>query len=116
MTIAPRLRRRCGRAACASRLGATTRRSNRPPPARRPGDPRAAGVIRGRQEGTRSFVRLRREDLDARFPGLLDAILAADRDGVGAQAGIADDPTASWLASTGESPRPSAEIRLICQN
>jgi DNA-binding transcriptional ArsR family regulator len=54
---------------------------------------RDAGVTRGRQEGTRCFVELRRDDLAARFPGLLDAILAAaQRDSVGAHVGLADDP------------------------
>lgn len=38
---------------------------------------REAGVIRSRVDGTQRYVSLRREDLDARFPGLLDAILAA---------------------------------------
>lgn len=38
---------------------------------------REAGVIEQREEGTSRLNRLRREDLDARFPGLLDAILAA---------------------------------------
>src|SRR4051794_39385599 len=34
---------------------------------------RAAGITRTREEGTRCFVVLRRADLDARFPHLLDA-------------------------------------------
>lgn len=38
---------------------------------------REAGVICQRPEGRRQFIRLRREDLDARFPGLLDLLLAA---------------------------------------
>jgi len=38
---------------------------------------REAGVVAARDEGTRRFSRLRRDDLDARFPGLLDAVLAA---------------------------------------
>lgn len=47
---------------------------------------RDAGVTRTRQEGTRCFVVLRRDDLEARFPGLLAPMLAAaDRDGVGRQ-------------------------------
>ncbi len=41
---------------------------------------REAGVIRQRQEGTSRMNSLRRADLDARFPGLLDAVLAASRD------------------------------------
>jgi len=38
---------------------------------------REAGMTRTRPEGTRRHVSLRRDDLDARFPGLLDALLAA---------------------------------------
>jgi DNA-binding transcriptional ArsR family regulator len=38
---------------------------------------REAGVIEQRQVGTSRLNSLRREDLDARFPGLLDTILAA---------------------------------------
>jgi DNA-binding transcriptional ArsR family regulator len=38
---------------------------------------REAGVIRQRPEGTARLNTLRRDDLDARFPGLLDAILGA---------------------------------------
>ncbi|GAA3765275.1 ArsR/SmtB family transcription factor [Salinactinospora qingdaonensis] len=50
---------------------------------------RDAGVTRTRQEGTRCFVRLRREDLDTRFPGLIEAVLAAaDADGVGNGVGL----------------------------
>jgi DNA-binding transcriptional ArsR family regulator len=36
---------------------------------------REAGVVLQRQEGTARLNTLRREDLDDRFPGLLDAIL-----------------------------------------
>jgi DNA-binding transcriptional ArsR family regulator len=36
---------------------------------------REAGVIRQRLEGTTRLNSLRREDLDARFPGLVDAVL-----------------------------------------
>ena len=38
---------------------------------------REAGVIRQRLEGTTKLNSLRREDLDARFPGLLDSVLRA---------------------------------------
>jgi DNA-binding transcriptional ArsR family regulator len=38
---------------------------------------REAGVIRQRQEGTARLTALRREDLEARFPGLVATILAA---------------------------------------
>ncbi|WP_329080712.1 ArsR/SmtB family transcription factor [Streptosporangium sp. NBC_01469] len=37
---------------------------------------REAGVICQRPEGRKLFIRLRREDLDARFPGLLDLLMA----------------------------------------
>ncbi|GAA5187686.1 helix-turn-helix transcriptional regulator [Rugosimonospora acidiphila] len=37
---------------------------------------REAGVIRQRDEGTRRLNRLRRDDLDALFPGLLDLAIA----------------------------------------
>jgi DNA-binding transcriptional ArsR family regulator len=38
---------------------------------------RQAGVVSCREEGTRHYYTLRRADLDARFPGLLDAVLRA---------------------------------------
>ena len=39
---------------------------------------REAGVLTKRVEGTKSYMCLRKADLDARFPGLLDSILSAD--------------------------------------
>jgi DNA-binding transcriptional ArsR family regulator len=36
-----------------------------------------AGITSERAEGTRKFIRLRRDDLQRRFPGLLDSVLAA---------------------------------------
>jgi DNA-binding transcriptional ArsR family regulator len=38
---------------------------------------REAGVIHQRHEGTTRPTSLRRDDLDARFPGLLETVLAA---------------------------------------
>lgn len=38
---------------------------------------RSAGVVHTRGEGTTHWNRLRRPELDRRFPGLLDAVLAA---------------------------------------
>jgi DNA-binding transcriptional ArsR family regulator len=38
---------------------------------------RAAGVIATRAEGTYKYSRLRRDDLNERFPGLIDSVLAA---------------------------------------
>ena len=40
---------------------------------------REAGITHARAEGTSRFISLRREDLDARFPGLLDTIITAAR-------------------------------------
>lgn len=38
---------------------------------------RGAGITRTRRDGTRCFVRLRSDDLNERFPGVLDSVLAA---------------------------------------
>jgi len=40
---------------------------------------REAGITLTRVEGVYRFIRLRREDLEARFPGLLQAVLKAAR-------------------------------------
>ncbi|MFC4533048.1 ArsR/SmtB family transcription factor [Sphaerisporangium dianthi] len=57
---------------------------------------RDAGLTRTRQEGTRCFVLLRREDVRARFPGLLDVVLAAaEADDVGRQVGLKGGPNAA---------------------
>ena len=50
---------------------------------------REAGIVQVRIEGTRRYHALRRDDLDARFPGLLDAVL---------QAGVGDDREARTYA------------------
>ena len=39
---------------------------------------REAGVLTKRIQGTRGFTRLRKDDLDQRFPGLMDCIIAAE--------------------------------------
>ena len=39
---------------------------------------REAGVIEQHKEGTTKLTSLRREDLDARFPGLLDSVLSSE--------------------------------------
>ena len=72
---------------------------------------REAGVIQQRAQGTTRLNRLRREDLEARFPGLLDCVLkAADHaelldgteastlGGVVAPAAAADAPQRSAVA------------------
>lgn len=53
---------------------------------------RDAGITRTRQEGTRCYVALRGDDLASRFPGLLNAVLAAaEQERVGEQVGTATD-------------------------
>ena len=45
---------------------------------------REAGLVEQWKEGTSKMSRLRRDDVDARFPGLLDAVLtAAEREAAG---------------------------------
>ena len=39
---------------------------------------REAGVLTKRIQGTRGYTRLRKDDLDRRFPGLMDSIIDAD--------------------------------------
>ena len=41
---------------------------------------REAGIVHVRPEGTRRLVTLRRADLDERFPGFLDTIIATTHD------------------------------------
>ena len=43
---------------------------------------REAGIIRQREDGNRRWTTLRGEDLQARFPGLLDAIVTAYEGGL----------------------------------
>ena len=38
---------------------------------------REAGVVRAEADGTRRYYTLRRDDLNERFPGFLDSVLAA---------------------------------------
>jgi DNA-binding transcriptional ArsR family regulator len=43
---------------------------------------REAGITMTRVDGAHRYLTLRRDDLDARFPGLLDAVLTAEPAGV----------------------------------
>lgn len=52
---------------------------------------REAGVMRTRPEGMRCLISLRRADVDARFPGLLDAIM---------RHGNADEPPMATTRTT----------------
>lgn len=55
---------------------------------------REAGVIKQRQQGTTRLNTLRRADLEARFPGLLDTVLRAARASAGGPAAAAASVTA----------------------
>jgi DNA-binding transcriptional ArsR family regulator len=44
---------------------------------------REAGILTKRIQGARGYTRLRKDDLDSRFPGLIDSILSADTQRVG---------------------------------
>ena len=59
---------------------------------------RDAGVIAMRPSGTQHLSSLRRTDLDARFPGLLDAVLSA------AEIALADEGGASRTARSERRP------------
>ena len=62
---------------------------------------REAGVIAMRPVGTQHLSSLRRADLDARFPGLLDAVLGAT------DPGLADaDPPPARAAGGRRRPQP----------
>jgi len=52
---------------------------------------REAGVVRAELDGTRRYYTLRRDDLEARFPGLLDTILDAQEPAARARAAGARD-------------------------
>ena len=46
-----------------------------------PAASRRAGVLTKRIQGTRGYTRLRKDDLDQRFPGLMDSIITAEAKG-----------------------------------
>ncbi|GAA3089955.1 ArsR/SmtB family transcription factor [Streptosporangium carneum] len=51
---------------------------------------RESGVIRQRPSGRKLYITLRRDDLDARFPGLLDLVLSEETFGGAAWQSAAD--------------------------
>jgi DNA-binding transcriptional ArsR family regulator len=63
---------------------------------------REAGVIQQRPQGTTRLNRLRRPDLEARFPGLLDCVLQAAR-----HAELLDDAERAALDSVVAAPPPA---------
>jgi DNA-binding transcriptional ArsR family regulator len=72
---------------------------------------REAGVIHQRDQGTRRLNRLRRDDLNARFPGLLDLAITHGRDilaGWTSQPHPTEKPVRPTTAKNDESSPPSA--------
>ena len=59
---------------------------------------REAGVVRTRPEGRKRMLSLRADDLDKRFPGLLEAVLSAE-------------PPKQQARRAAKSPRPDATAR-----
>lgn len=57
---------------------------------------RAAGLVRARKAGVQVLHTLRGDEVERRFPGLLDAVLAAEDD---ARAPRGDAVPAEWLAA-----------------
>ena len=55
---------------------------------------RDAGIIQGRYEGTRKLISLRRDDLEAAYPGLIDSVLRA----------VASQPDAELAETTEQAP------------
>jgi DNA-binding transcriptional ArsR family regulator len=67
---------------------------------------REAGVIQQRQQGTTRLNRLRRPDLETRFPGLLDTVLQAAESARSAEAGFAAGMAASAAAAAAAAAAP----------
>ena len=66
---------------------------------------REAGVVRTRPEGRRRMLSLRADDLNERFPGLLDAVLSAGADRL--RAGVTEAATAADEARAAVSQAPA---------
>jgi DNA-binding transcriptional ArsR family regulator len=49
-----------------------------------------AGITAEREEGTRKFVRLRRKELDRRFPGLIDLVIRSGSEALAARSARRD--------------------------
>jgi DNA-binding transcriptional ArsR family regulator len=49
-----------------------------------------AGITTEREEGTRKYIRLRREELDRRFPGLIDLVIRSGSEALAARSARRD--------------------------
>ncbi|MGD3112880.1 ArsR/SmtB family transcription factor [Streptomyces sp. YGL11-2] len=74
---------------------------------------RTAGWTHTRRSGRERYISLRRADLEARFPGLLEALLRADaaERGVVTKPGEAPDPAAQRQAGAQRATRPRSTSR-----
>lgn len=63
---------------------------------------REAGIIRVRTEGTQSMTSLRLDELETRFPGLLNSILKAAEDEVHEGFYLREDSQGSKVSPTGK--------------
>lgn len=68
---------------------------------------REAGLVHTRVEGTARYMRLRRKDIEARFPGLLDSLLSAVR----RDADRLELPECEFVAVEDEAPKRAARSR-----
>ncbi len=68
---------------------------------------REAGLVQTRVEGTARYMRLRRKDIEARFPGLLDSLLLA----VKRDADRLELPSCEFVAVEDEVPKRTARNR-----
>ncbi|MEO3876331.1 metalloregulator ArsR/SmtB family transcription factor [Nonomuraea sp. B12E4] len=77
---------------------------------------REAGITSTRSEGKARFMRLRRDDLEARFPGVLETILAAIDAASAGQPGRREDLEGPF--PTGRCPgwntEPSSRSAAVC--
>jgi DNA-binding transcriptional ArsR family regulator len=70
---------------------------------------REAGVIKQRPQGTTRLNKLRRDDLEARFPGLLACVLKAAEHADLLHDG-SEDPLGSVVVGSGVSPAPASSV------
>ncbi|WP_067828769.1 ArsR/SmtB family transcription factor [Actinomadura kijaniata] len=69
---------------------------------------RESGVIRQEPSGRENLLTLRRDDLDARYPGLLDAALAGARTDEAEPSNAPFTSGGDARSTTGDGPRPQA--------
>ena len=73
---------------------------------------REAGVVRTRPDGRKRLLSLRSDDLNARFPGLLDAVLTRERPEAGA-AGARSRKRQRGRAERGRRAPPACSLDVL---